>query len=91
MGKVKNYMLIDPGDKIMWERHGQTYEGTVEYLTSCGHSMNGQAYVVSRKDGEVLKEYTVYPSEIALHKMITQRQDEMLRYTRMMKAEDLND
>jgi hypothetical protein len=91
MGRVKNYMVIDPGQKIIWERHGQTYEGQVSYLDTDPHSMTGEAYNVVwiEPTTGVAKETTVYPSEVRLDKMISCKQ--MDRCTNMMKSEDLND
>jgi hypothetical protein len=90
MGRVKSLMLLEGGDDIVWKRGGQTYEGTVEYLQTDSHSGTGESYVVSRLDGEVLKEYTVYPSEIRFDKLIQFRRS-MDRLETLMSSEDLND
>jgi len=90
MGRVKSFMLLESGDDIMWERHGNIYEGRVLYLQTDTHSMTGESYVVSKMDGEVLKEYTVYPSEVRFDKMLTVRKT-IERLDALMKEEDLND
>jgi|TARA_Y100000296_G_scaffold65146_1_gene76626 hypothetical protein len=90
MGRLKSFMLLEGGDTITWERHGQIYEGTVQYLQSDMHSITGEAYVVSLMDGEVLKEHTVYPSEVRFDKMLQVRKT-MDRLDTLMSGEDLND
>jgi hypothetical protein len=90
MGRLKSFMLLEGGEAIMWERHGEVYEGQVEYLQSDTHSMTGESYVVSRQDGEVYKEYTVYPSEIRFDKMIQARNIKS-RLDTLIRGEDLDD
>lgn len=90
MGRVKSFMLLEGGDEIMWERHGNIYEGRVSYLQTDTHSMTGESYVVSQMDGKVLKEYTVYPSEVRFDKMLTVRKT-IERLDTLMGSEDLDD
>jgi hypothetical protein len=88
MSRVKSFMLLEGGDDIVWERGGQTYEGKVECLQDDHH--NGEAYVVSRMDGPVLKEHTVYPHEIRFYDMLKARRNTE-RMDTLIRGEDLND
>jgi len=90
MGSLKSFMLLEGGDDIVWKRGGQTYEGRVECLQSDTHSMTGEAYVVSHMDGPVLKEYTVYPSEVCFNEMIKARKTSD-RMDTLIRGDDLND
>lgn len=90
MGRLKSFMLLESGDKIVWERAGQTFEGVIECLHPDTHSITGEAYIVSRMDGEVLKEYTVYPSEVCLNEIIKIKKTSD-RLDTLIRGEDLND
>ena len=89
MGRVKNFMLLEGGDSILWERHGCEYEGTVECLSG-ENSSRGDAYIVLVNEKGTSKEYTVYPSEVCFDKMLRIR-NTTKRWDSLMRSEDLND
>jgi hypothetical protein len=85
-------MLLESGEAITWERHGISYSGHVSYLQSDSHSLTGESYVVECKTGEVVKEYTVYPSEVSFDKMLSIRdQKKTSRLNTLMRSEDMDD
>jgi type II secretory ATPase GspE/PulE/Tfp pilus assembly ATPase PilB-like protein len=91
MGQTKKYMVLEGGERIIWNRNGQTFHGVVDYVCSDTHSITDEAYVVSSRVDGVLKEYTVYPSEVSFDKMITARKKTLERMNTLMGSKDLND
>ena len=90
MGRVKNFMLLESGENIIWEEHGQTMYGMVNYAYDDDYMHEDYGSYSVKPYGDY-KECTVHPKNIRFDKMLAAQKNAIERLESLMRSEDLND
>ena len=90
MSRVKSFMLLESGERIIWEEHGQILYGMVNYAYDDDYMHEDYGSYSVRRNGQG-KDCTVHPKNIRFDKMLAARKKTIERLESLMRSEDLND